>query len=155
MSSETEKVFEIRESAIHGRGAFALRAIQPEQKVAEYLGELIDKTESNKRCELNNEYIFTLDEQWDIDGNVSWNPARFINHSCEPNCEAVIEDGRIWIVAIRAIAMDEEITFNYGFDLESYRDYPCRCGTQACVGYIVAAEFFEHVRNNIRATQGS
>ena len=74
-----------------------------------------------------------------------WNPARIINHSCAPNCEAELENERIWIVATRDIGAGEEITFNYGYDLEDYKEYVCRCGSPQCVGYIVAEEFFEHV----------
>ncbi len=81
-----------------------------------------------------------------MDGNVDWNPARFLNHSCEPNCEARFIDGRIWLVAIRDVRAREELTFNYGYDLEDYREHPCRCGAASCAGYIVAEEFFEHVR---------
>jgi hypothetical protein len=77
---------------------------------------------------------------------VDWNPARFLNHSCAPNCEAQFADGRIWLVAIRDIRAGEELTFNYGYDLTDYREHPCRCGAVSCVGYIVAEEFFEHVR---------
>jgi SET domain-containing protein len=137
---------EFRSSAIHGRGGFAAREIKRGTRVIEYVGEIIDKGESLKRCEANNEFIFTLDEGSDVDGSVAWNPARFVNHSCEPNCEAEVEDGHIWIVALRDIAAGEEVTFNYGFDLEDYRDYPCRCGARECVGYMIAEEFFEHVR---------
>ena len=90
-------------------------------------------------------YYVSIQAQ-DLDGNVSWNPARFINHSCAPNCEAVLDQGPIWIVARRDIPAAEEITFNYGFDLEDYRSYPCRCGAGECVGYIVAEAFFEHLR---------
>ena len=133
-------------SPIHGIGAFARSHISRGTRVVEYVGEVITKEESLRRCELNNEYIFSLDEERDIDGNVSWNPARLINHSCAPNCEAVAEAGRIWIVATRDILAGEEITFNYGFDLEDYRNYPCLCGSANCVGFIVAEEFFEHVR---------
>jgi hypothetical protein len=104
------------------------------------------KAESLRRCESNNEYIFSLDETYDLDGNVPWNPARFLNHSCEPNCEAEPDGGCIWIVARRDIRTGEEITFNYGYDLDDYREHPCRCGAADCAGYIVAAEFFEHVK---------
>jgi SET domain-containing protein len=133
-------------SAIHGLGGFARRTIPPATRVIEYLGEKIDKQESLRRCELNNEFIFTLDETHDLDGSVDWNPARLINHSCAPNCEAEVDQGRIWIAAIREIAIGEEVTFNYGFDLVDYRQYRCRCGAPECVGYMVAAEFHEHVR---------
>jgi hypothetical protein len=87
-----------------------------------------------------------------LDGNVPWNPARFLNHSCDPNCEAEPDGGRVWIVARRGIRAGEEITFNYGYDLQDYREHPCRCGAADCVGYIVAAEFFEHVKWQRRLT---
>jgi uncharacterized protein len=137
-------------SPIHGTGGFARDDIAAGTRVIEYVGERITKAESLKRCELNNEYIFALDEEHDLDGNVAWNPARFLNHSCAPNCEAVLEDGRIWIVALRDIRAGVEATFNYGYDLEDYRQHSCRCGATNCVGYIVAEEFFEHARQNIK-----
>jgi SET domain-containing protein len=136
----------VGESLIHGTGGFARRDIASGTRVIEYLGERISKQESLRRCEANNEYVFSLDAATDLDGNVPWNPARFLNHSCAPNCDAEIDEGRIWIVANRAIRAGEELTFNYGFDLNDYKDYPCRCGSPACVGYIVAEEFFDHVR---------
>ena len=133
-------------SPIHGSGGFATRGIAKGTRVLEYLGELIDKQESLCRCEQNNSYIFSINDQQDIDGGVDWNPARLINHACEPNCDAVCEDGRIWLVANRGIWAGEEVTFNYGYDLEDYRDYACTCGSPKCVGFIVAEEFFDYVR---------
>jgi uncharacterized protein len=133
-------------SPIHGTGGFARMDIPSGTRVIEYVGEIITKQESLARCEGNNEYIFAIDDAHDLDGNVDWNPARFLNHSCEPNCEAQLIDGRIWLVAIREMRAGEEITFNYSYDLEDYREHPCRCGAASCVGYIVAEEFFEHVR---------
>jgi hypothetical protein len=133
-------------SPIHGLGGFAKAAIGKGTRIIEYVGERISKSESLRRCEQNNEYIFSLNEEQDLDGNVAWNPARFFNHSCEPNCEAELDGGHIWIIATRDIRAGEEITFNYGYDLVDYREYPCRCGSPNCVGYIVAEEFFEHVR---------
>ena len=143
--AETELLL-FRRSTIHGFGGFAKVDIRTGTRVIEYLGEKISKQESLKRCEANNEYIFTLNDREDLDGNVPWNPARLINHSCSPNCDAELEDDRIWIVASRDIRAGEEITFNYGFDLVDYKDYPCRCGSPNCVGFIVAEEFFDHVR---------
>ena len=138
---------EFRNSAIHGRGGFARVEIPSGQRIIEYLGERITKAESLRRCIANNEYVFTLDDQSDLDGDVSWNPARLINHSCAPNCEAIHEDDHIWIFSLRPIQPGEELSFNYGFDLDSYKEYPCRCGSAKCVGFIVAEEFHEHVRN--------
>jgi uncharacterized protein len=144
-SAETELLV-LKESAIHGRGAFARADIGQGTRIIEYVGERISKSESLRRCEGNNEFIFAIDEEHDLDGNVSWNPARYVNHSCSPNCEAECDEGHIWIIAMREIAAGEELTFNYGYDLVDYKDYPCRCGSPECVGYIVAEEFFEHVR---------
>ncbi|MCD6338332.1 MAG: SET domain-containing protein-lysine N-methyltransferase [Verrucomicrobia bacterium] len=138
--------FEIRPSNIHGLGAFASRTIPAGTRIVEYLGEIISKEESRRRLQAQNHFIFDLDETHDLDGNVEWNPARFINHSCSPNCEAQNIEGRIWIVATRKIPPGEELTFNYGYDIKDYQDYPCRCGSPNCVGYIVAEEYFEEVR---------
>ncbi len=77
-----------RPSAIHGIGGFAKADMTAGTRVIEYVGEKITKAESLRRCESANEYIFSLDETHDLDGNVPWNPARFLNHSCDPNCEA-------------------------------------------------------------------
>lgn len=141
---DTELVV-FRNSPIHGIGGFARQAIRAGTRIFEYLGERISKAEALRRCEENNGFIFALNDAEDLDGNVAWNPARFLNHSCAPNCEAEMEDDRIWIVARRHIAAGEEVTFNYGYDLVDYRNYPCECGSPNCVGYIVAEEFFEHV----------
>jgi SET domain-containing protein len=143
--AETEFVI-FRTSPIHGTGGFARNNITVGTRVIEYLGEKITKQESLARCEKNNECIFALSDTQDLDGHVDGNPARFLNHSCAPNCEAQLEDGRIWIVATRQIRAGEELTFNYSYDLEDYREHPCNCGAPGCVGYIVAEEFFEHVR---------
>lgn len=143
--AETDFVI-FQSSPIHGTGGFARTDISSGARIIEYLGEKITKQESLARCEQNNPYIFALSDTQDLDGNVDRNPARFLNHSCEPNCEAQLEDGCIWIVAVRQIRAGEELTFNYSYDLEDYREHPCNCGAPGCVGYIVAEEFFEHVR---------
>jgi hypothetical protein len=135
-----------RQSAIHGIGGFAKADIAAGTRVIEYIGEKITKAESLRRSESNNEYIISLDDTHDLDGNVPWNPARFLNHSCDPNCEAEPDGGRVWIVARRGIRAGEDITFNYGYELEDYREHPCRCGADGCAGYIVAEEFFDHVK---------
>lgn len=148
-----EELYEIHDSPIHGRGGFARRDIPAGTRIVEYVGERISKAESLRRCEAMNAYIFHLDEQYDLDGGVPWNPARFLNHSCEPNCEAVMDQGRIWIVARRDIRAGEELTFNYGYDLVDYQEHPCRCGSPRCVGYIVAEEFHAWLRE--RRAQGA
>ena len=142
---ETAQVV-FQRSPIHGIGGFARRFIPKNARVIEYVGERIDKAESLRRCEADNPYIFTLNQETDLDGSVGWNPARFLNHSCAPNCEAEVREERIWIVAQRDIQPGEELTFNYGFNLEDYKEYLCHCRTPNCVGFIVAEEYFEHVR---------
>jgi uncharacterized protein len=136
----------VRTSTVHGDGGFAAADIAAGTRIIEYVGKKITKAESVERCRAENAYIFTLDAEHDLDGDVAWNLARFINHSCAPNCEAELDAGRIWIVALREIAAGEELSFNYGYDLMDYREHPCRCGAPECVGYMVAEEFFEHVR---------
>ncbi|MEN9573947.1 MAG: hypothetical protein RL514_1802 [Verrucomicrobiota bacterium] len=135
-----------RASPIHGNGGYAAQALSAGTRLIEYLGERINKEESHRRCEANNPFIFELDDQTDLDGNVEWNPARWLNHSCAPNCLAESDEGRIWLVAARDLVSGEELTFNYGYDLANYRDFPCRCGVPTCVGFMVAEEHFERVR---------
>lgn len=139
MVNETEHL-RFQDSPIHGLGGFAKTSLPAGTRVIEYVGERISKQVALERCEQGNQFIFVLDDQWDLDGQVSWNPARFLNHSCSPNCDAEYLDGRIWIVARRDLAAGEEITFDYGYDLQDFREHLCRCGAPNCCGYIVSAE---------------
>jgi len=144
--NEPTEWLEFRYSRIEGRGAFARKPIPSGTRVIQYVGRLIDKEESEKLCQEFNEYIFSINDEVDLDGNVEWNPARLINHSCDPNCSAEQDGEEIWIVADRDIQPGEEVSFNYGYSLDSYRDYPCNCGSPHCVGYIVAEEYHDLVR---------
>ena len=154
---------EVQGSEIHGRGVYATQDIPAETEIIEYVGEPINKEVSEDRAweqyAVHEEsgdaavYIFTLDETWDIDGNVPWNTARLINHSCEPNCEAWIVGRRIYIYSLRDIQAGEELTFDYGFDIECYEDHPCRCGSDRCVGYIVSQEQWPELEKIIAAKQ--
>jgi SET domain-containing protein len=137
---------EFKKSPIHRLGGFAKTEIPVGTQVIEYVGEKITKDESIRRCEANNHFIFALNDREDLDGNVDWNPARYINHSCAPNCEVEWDGSHLWLVAKRDIKAGEEVTFNYGYDLVDYREHPCTCGSEECVGYIVAEVFFEAVR---------
>ncbi len=86
-------------------------------------------------------WIFTLNDVYDIDGSKQGNEARFINHSCEPNCEAVnYDDEEIWIEAVRDIEPGEELTYNYGFE-EPDEYFPCFCGSKNCRGWIVSEDY--------------
>jgi SET domain-containing protein len=135
-------MIEFRDSGIHGMGGFALRRIRKGTPLIEYVGGKITKAEAAVRVAADNPFIFCLDDETDVDGDVPWNPARFLNHSCEPNAEAEIFGDQIWILALRDIRTGEEITFNYSYDLENHEEHPCRCGSAQCVGYMVAEEFF-------------
>src|SRR5580704_15825533 len=110
---QSESLIDFTVSSIHGTGGFARAAIPSGTRLIEYLGRKIDKAESLRQCELDNPYIFSINDEYDLDGNVDWNPARLLNHSCSPNAEAEQDGERIWIVATRDISAGEEITFNY------------------------------------------
>jgi SET domain-containing protein len=135
-------------SGVHGWGVFARDFIPQGERLIEYVGERITKAEALRRDEARRArlaaggdgcvYIFEVTQRHDIDGDVPWNPARRINHSCAPNCESEDDRGRIWIVALRDIAPGEELTYDYGFSLSEGRNHRCRCGAAECVGFIVA-----------------
>lgn len=145
--------FEIRSSGIHGLGAFATQSLAANERVCPYLGRRISKAESLDACMNGNVCIFALSETEDIDGDVPSNLARFINHSCDPNCEVLLEADGLWVNAQRAVLNGEELTFNYGYDLTDWRSYPCRCGSAACPGYMVGEEFQSDLRRLIQAIQ--
>ncbi len=135
-------------SGVHGWGVFAKDFIPQGERLIEYVGERITKAEALRRDEARRArlaaggdgcvYIFEVTKRHDIDGDVPWNPARRINHSCAPNCDSEDDRGRIWIVARRDIAPGEELTYDYGFSLSEGRNHRCRCGAPECVGFIVA-----------------
>jgi SET domain-containing protein len=136
-----------KRSGLHGWGIFARDFIPQDARVIEYVGERITKAEAQRREDRRLVrratggdgcvYIFEVNLRHDIDGDVRWNPARHINHSCAPNCEAQMDRGRIWIVARRDIAPGEELTYDYGFSFSESRHHPCRCGARECAGFIV------------------
>lgn len=148
--ASSTRYWTVRSSSIHNRGIFARRDIPADAPIIEYIGEKISKAESQRRGDAlaarskktggASVYIFTLNKRQDIDGAKGRNPARYINHSCAPNCEAYIIRGRIWIYSLREIKAGEELTYNYGFDVDTWEDHPCRCGTDRCVGFIVAED---------------
>lgn len=135
------------DSAVHGYGLYAKKDIPKGTRVIEYVGEKVTKAESDRRDEQRRArqekgadgcvYIFELNKRYDIDGDVTWNTARLINHSCDPNCETEYSKGGIWISAVRDIAAGEELNYDYGFDWENYDEHPCLCGAPTCCGYII------------------
>jgi hypothetical protein len=141
--------FEIRRSSIQGRGGFATRPIKKGERIIEYTGERISWKEADRRYEdetmqRHHTFLFTLTSRTCVDAAVGGNDARFINHSCDPNCEAVIVNNRIYIEATRDIAPGEELSYDYAYerDAESGDDeeklYVCHCGAKNCRGTILA-----------------
>ncbi|MBX6368204.1 MAG: SET domain-containing protein-lysine N-methyltransferase, partial [Rhodospirillales bacterium] len=142
--------FELRRSPIQGTGAFAVRLIRKGQRIIEYAGERISSEEADRRYDesrmrRHHTFLFTIDRKTVVDGASNGNEARFINHSCDPNCEAIIEDGRIWIYALRTIRPGEELVYDYQYqrsgdadeDAEREKFYRCRCGAPNCRGTIL------------------
>lgn len=161
MKKTTSPYIVIKRSRIHHIGAFAKKKIPKGTRIIEYVGEKVTKAESYRRAVNSIEaskkkktkgavYMFDLNKRYDIDGDVSYNTARFINHSCDPNCEPQIIRGHIWIIAIQDIEEGEELCYNYGYDFESYEEHPCRCGSPRCVGYILAEEHWPKLRRKLR-----
>lgn len=135
--------FEIRKSKIDNRGAFATEDIPKGTMIVEYVGEKISNEEADKREETNDErgvtYIFCLDENSCIDGAVGGNESRFINHSCEPNCNYLVENGRIFYYSNRDIKKGEELTIDYDYDADSKKEI-CLCKSEKCRGFINSLE---------------
>jgi len=138
-----------KKSGVHGSGLFASQNIKKGLKIIEYVGDKVTKKEGDRRGDIqlnkakrniNNGmvYIFELNKRYDIDGSVKYNHARLINHSCSPNCEVVIDNNEIWILAIKKIKKNAELSYNYGYAYdEDYVDHTCKCGSSKCVGYIL------------------
>lgn len=151
----------VKNSKIHGRGLYATADIKEETQIIQYVGEKITKEESTKRAleweEQAREtgeglvYIFELDDTYDIDGRLGENPARYMNHSCDGNCEAINYDGEIWIVARKDIKKGEELVYDYGYDMEHFLDHPCLCGADNCIGYIVREDQRKKVKKLLKA----
>jgi SET domain-containing protein len=148
------------ESGIHRYGLFAARDIPKGTRVIEYVGHKLTKEEGYERAmnwmekakgtDKGAVYIFEVSKKWDIDGNVPWNPARLINHSCDPNCEPHVKKQRIWITAKRRIKEGEELSYDYGYDLDYWDEHPCRCGSKKCIGYIVGSEHRKKLRKILK-----
>lgn len=137
--------YRVRRSPIHGTGVFATRAIPKGARIVEYVGERVSHAEADRRYEDkdvndNHTFLFTVDSRTVIDAGVGGNAARWINHSCDPNCETVIENKRVYIEAARDIPAGAELAYDYMISREP-NDPPnieeifaCRCGSANCRG---------------------
>jgi hypothetical protein len=143
--AKAQPMFKVRNSRIHGKGVFALRRIRKGTRITEYLGERVSHAEADRRYEDkahddNHTFLFIVDARTVIDAGVGGSDARFINHSCAPNCETVVEHRRIFIEAIRTIEPGDELSYDYqiGRDADDPEDvdtiYACRCGAAECRG---------------------
>lgn len=139
------RFFRVRRSPIHGRGAFAVRRIPKGKRIVEYTGERISPREADRRYDEGTKgpihvLLFIVDRKTEIDAGVGGNEARFINHSCDPNCEAVLDGRRVFIEALRDIDLGEELTYDYNLQgpgvlsADDKRRYACRCGAAHCRG---------------------
>src|SRR5512135_1933631 len=139
------KLFGVRPSSIQGLGAFAASPIRRGTRIIEYTGERISPAEADRRydddaSEHPRVLLFSVDSRTVIDGGVGGNEARFINHSCEPNCTAVTEKKHVYIEALREIAAGEELLYDYNLtrhDEDSAdlpQRYACHCGAPTCRG---------------------
>jgi uncharacterized protein len=140
---------EVRASGVHGKGVFARRPLAAGERIVEYRGERIDWPEAQRRhphdpSDPHHTFYFHVDDERVIDAKYGGNAARWINHSCDPNCESDVVDGRVYIRALRDLTPGEELFYDYGLVIdERYtarlkRDYACRCGAAACRGTMLA-----------------
>lgn len=141
-----------RLSPIHGNGVFATEAIRKGERVVRYKGKVRTHDEVDEAYadveEDGHTFLFTLNDEYVVDANIGGNIARWINHGCKPNCEAVIEENgkdkrrkdKVFIEAIRNIRQGEELTYNYGIVLDEPHTarlkklWACKCGAKKCTG---------------------
>ena len=135
------KLYKKKKSNIDKKGLFAIKNIKKGTRIIEYKGKIITKNETEKNSKFDNNkdiYLFNLNSRYDLDGDYSWNTARLVNHSCNPNCEVEGKGLKLWITSIKDIKKDEELSYDYGFGYDKdYKQFPCKCAAKNCCGYIV------------------
>lgn len=142
------KRISVRQSPIHGKGVFALLPLSRGQRVLEYKGLVTTWREASRhyarRDEESHTFLFGLSDGRVIDGGRGGNSARWLNHACSANCEAIEEGGRVYIEAIRNIAAGEELFIDYALEVapdtsrKSLSHYACRCGSRRCRATMLA-----------------
>jgi SET domain-containing protein len=141
----------VRNSPIHGRGVFALRRIPKGARIIEYKGKLITDKEADRRYSRMHEHsphtmLFSIDGGLVIDATRHGNSARWINHSCAPNCEIEEEGRRVFIDAGRDIRPGEELTYDYNLQIgekhtkKAQREHACFCGARRCRGTMLGED---------------
>ncbi len=153
----------VKKSKVHGNGVFATREIPKGTKIIEYVGDIVTKSEGDRRSGrrikkyLNSKktgsvYIFELNKTHDVDGFVKRNKAKYINHSCNPNCEVDVINNEIWISSTKNIKLGAELTYDYGyaFDSDDYKDHLCKCGSKDCIGFIISSDQWEKYLKHVK-----
>lgn len=147
----TQPWFEIRRSGIQGRGAFAVTTIPKGTRIIEYTGERISHAEADKRYDdeamgRHHTFLFIATTRTVVDARLEGSEAKYINHACDPNCEAVIDRGRIFIEAVKRIRAGEELVYDYSYGRDGTetaadeRRYRCKCGSKKCRGSILESK---------------
>ncbi len=135
------KLYKVKKSEIDNYGLYAVKDIKDRTRIIEYKGKILSKKQVEENSKFDNDkaiYLFNINKKYDLDGDFKYNTARLINHSCDPNCEVYGTGLKVWVYAIRDIKKGEELTYDYGFGYdEYYKDFPCKCGSKNCVGFIV------------------
>ena len=145
----SKRRFQVRRSSVHGRGVFAAAPIARDEVIIEYTGEVIGWPEALRRHphdpnDPNHTFYFSLEGGKVIDAKVGGNSSRWINHACEPNCQADETDGRVFIRALRDLQPGDELFYDYGLVLDERqtaklkKQYACRCGSPSCRGTMLA-----------------
>lgn len=149
VAAGTTRRIQARRSGVHGKGVFALQDIAEGETLIEYVGEVISWPEAQARHphdpqDPTHTFYFHINETHVIDGRVGGNTSRWINHACDPNCEADEQNGRIFIRALRNIPAGEELNYDYGLIIDQRytaklkAEYPCWCGAKNCRGTLLA-----------------
>jgi uncharacterized protein len=159
-------LYVVRQSRIHGRGVFAARRIRKGTKIVEYTGERISNREADRRYDdtkmkRHHTFLFTLDKRTVIDGAISvgGGDASYINHSCDPNCEAIITGKRIFIHALTDIEPGTELAYDYRYERTGKNDdelekfYLCRCGAENCRGTIMLPRREVKLRRDVKRSR--
>ena len=135
------KLYKVGFSKINNKGLFANKNIKKGTKIINYVGKIITKKETDTNPKFDNGkaiYLYNLNSRYDLDGDFTYNKARLINHSCNPNCEVDGKGLKLWINAIKDIKKGEELPYDYGFGFDiDYKQFPCKCSSKNCCGYIV------------------
>jgi len=135
------KLYKIKKSKIDNKGLYARLDIKKGKKIIEYKGKIITHKKSEEDSKYDNSkaiYLFNLNKRYDLDGDFKYNTARLINHSCDPNCEVFGTGLKVWVYSIKNIKNGDELSYDYGFSFDKdYKDYPCKCGSKKCCGFII------------------